>query len=176
MKQLFKVSFILMFAVMLMASDCSQEKPSADKSQSKATERSLAEANRQIGMPAVKNYQERKFAKMIFELRDQENLICYAYLVNVMSGEVGQYLGQCIGYGLPYAVQFTNPDKIVDVQDYGINSYQSNDGLVVAQADPNGLFMPTSSTATWLLLLDKEGKPHPVYVEPEIIVSPFPLK
>jgi len=44
------------------------------------------------------------------------------------------------------------------------------------QADPNGLFMPTSSSATWLMMIDPEtNKPRPVYIEPEIIVSPFRL-
>jgi hypothetical protein len=47
---------------------------------------------------------------------------------------------------------------------------------ILPQADPNGLFMPTSSSATWLMMIDpKTNKPRPVYVEPEIVVSPFPL-
>ena len=36
--------------------------------------------------------------------------------------------------------------------------------------------MPTSSSATWLMMIDPEdNKPRPVYIEPEIVVSPFPL-
>ena len=49
--------------------------------------------------------------------------------------------------------------------------------VVVPQADPNGLFMPTGLSATWLMMIDpKTHEPRPVYIEPEIIVSPFPLK
>jgi hypothetical protein len=46
----------------------------------------------------------------------------------------------------------------------------------IPQADPNGLYMPTSSSATWVMLKDpKTGKIHPVYVESDITVSPFKL-
>lgn len=30
-------------------------------------------------------------------------------------------------------------------------------------------------SATWIMLKGPDGKVHPVYMEPEIIVSPFPL-
>jgi hypothetical protein len=43
------------------------------------------------------------------------------------------------------------------------------------QAEPNGLFMPSSAEGTWLMLLDSKNEPHPVYIEPRIIVSPFSL-
>jgi len=58
-----------------------------------------------------------------------------------------------------------------------IGKYQDNGEVqVLPQADPNGLFMPTSSSATWLMMIDPEtNKPRPVYIEPEIVVSPFPL-
>lgn|SRR5512133_81090 len=36
---------------------------------------------------ASKNFQERKMMKMILELRDQENLVCYAYIVPEMTGK-----------------------------------------------------------------------------------------
>lgn len=40
----------------------------------------------------------------------------------------------------------------------------------------NGLFMPQGLSATWLMMIDPQtNEPRPVYVEPEIIVSPFPL-
>lgn len=140
--------------------------PSSDKIMRQQTEAALKEANAQIGMPAIKNFQERKLAKMIFELRDQEKLICWAYIVNHMTGEL-VLIGKCIGFGLPYSVQYTNPMKRV---------YGSMESHTLPQADPNGLFMPDGLSATWLMMIDKKtGDPHPVYVEPEILVSPFPL-
>jgi hypothetical protein len=149
--------------------------PSADKAQARETEQSLGEANKQIGMPAIVNFQERKLFKQILELRDQEKLITYCYLMNEREGKIGQFLGKGIGYGIPAATQFTSPEKLVDVTDYGIDSYQANDAAVLPQADPNGLFMPTQTSATWYMLLDEKGNPHPVYIEPLIIVSPIKL-
>lgn len=148
-------------------------KPKADAIMQKRTEVAMREAERQTGFPAIKNFQEKKIMKMIYELRDTEGMICYAYLVNRNTGRVGQFLGKSIGYGLPYATQFSNPEKIV------VNRIFSQSAIygTLPQPEPNGLFMPEGLSATWLLLIDpKTNKPRPVYVEPEIIVSPFPLK
>lgn len=167
---------MLMVGMLLVG--CGDRGPNrdADYIQAEQTKKALAEADRQIGMPAIVNFQERKLAKMIFELRDQEDFVCHAYLVNQMTGEVGQYLGKCLGYGLPYSVQFTNPQKIVSVSKaLGYTAISDRRSQVVPQADPNGLFMPSGLSATWLMLLDEDGEARPVYVEPAIIVSPFPL-
>ncbi len=136
------------------------------KEMSREQEQLVSEANRQLGMPAITNFQERKLAKMIFELRDREDLVCYAYIVNHMTGKL-VFLGKCIGYGLPYSTQYTNPQVIVA---------GNNCSIGLPQADPNGLFMPEGSSATWLMMIDPEtNEPRPVYLEPEIIVSPFKL-
>ena len=100
------------------------------------------------------------------ELRDQENLVCYAYLKSDYSGKM-IFLGKCIGYGLPYSVQYTNPE----VKQYGFH-----DESPLPQADPNGLFMPQGLSATWIMLIDpKTNEPHPAYFEPEVVVTSFPL-
>lgn len=144
---------------------------SSDKVLQRKTEKALSEATRQIGLPGIVNFQEKKLMKQIYELRDQENLICHAYLFNKMNGQIGQYLGKCIGYGLPYSTQFSNPIKTVRTN--------AHTGFIeqLPQSEPNGLFMPEGLSATWLLLIDKKtDKARPVYIEPEIIVSPFKLK
>lgn len=162
-----RISLLMMVIVTIMMMWSCGTPKNADEKMANQTKQLMSEANRQIGMPAIKNFQERKQMKMILEARDQEHLICYAYLYDRNHGTVGQFLGKCIGYGLPYSVQYTNPDKIV---------YNYGEHHIMPQADPNGLFMPTGLSATWLFLLDSLGEPHPVYVEPEIIVSPFKLK
>jgi len=140
--------------------------PKTDDIQKKQTEELSAEAQREVGMPNVTNFQQRKLMKMIFELCDKEDLICYAYLKSDYTGKL-IYIGKCIGYGIPFSAQFTNPMRTT-------REYQG--GVTIPQADPNGLFMPTSSSATWLMMIDpKTNKPRPVYMEPEIVVSPFKL-
>ncbi len=156
--------FVLGLMMAIGVAGCGQ---SSDERMSEQTESAMKEANAQIGMPAIVNFQERKLAKMIFELRDQEKLICWAYIVNHMTGEL-VFIGKCVGFGLPYSVQYTNPMKYIYSN---VGGYRS-----LPQADPNGLFMPSGLSATWLMMIDKEtGDPHPVYVEPPILVSPFPL-
>lgn len=130
-----------------------------DRKQTAQTEEMVAEAHRQVGMPAITNFTERKFAKMILELRDQE-IKTYTYIID-MHGNL-HFLTESIGYGLPYSVQFTNPER------YHIN------GTTLPQPDPNGLFMPGGLSATWILASTPDGV-KPIYVEPQILVSPFPL-
>ena len=155
------VSMFLVLALVITLAGCME---SSDSEQRKQTEQALKEAHSQIGMPAITNFQERKLAKMIFELRDKENLITYAYIVN-LQGEL-IFIGKCIGFGLPYSVQYTNPMKRI----------HNTSAVTIPQADPNGLFMPDGLSATWLMMIDPETKDaRPVYVEPQIIVSPFPL-
>jgi hypothetical protein len=163
-----KKLILLLTLTILALSSCGKIEASADKKMQRKTEMAMSEAVKQIGYPAIVNFQEKKTMKAILELRDSEDLICYAYLFNRNTGKVGQFLGKSIGYGLPYSTQFSNPEKRTYQSGYGYHS--------MPQAEPNGLFMPEGLSATWLLLIDpKTGKARPVYVEPEIIVSPFPL-
>jgi hypothetical protein len=141
--------------------------PNADRRQAEETKKRLLDADKQIGMPDIVNFTERKLAKDILELRDQESLSTFTYLVSLDGKLV--FLGQSIGYGLPYSVQFTNPE---------VEVYRRIEGGfgTLPQADPNGLFMPGGLSATWILLVDQEsGEARPVYVEPQIVVSPIKL-
>lgn len=131
------------------------------------TEEAMQQMNDSIGMPNITNYYEKKMMKKIFELRDDSNLICYAYTKNDMTGKY-TFITKCIGYGIPYSVQYTSPQK-VEVER---NSYEAGDvPYVMPQADPNGLYMPDGLSATWIIAIDEEGNQTPMYVEPEIIVS-----
>lgn len=143
--------------------------PKADQIDAARQEQSLKQAQAQVGLPGIINFQEKKELKQIYELRDQEKLVCYAYFYNEFTGKL-VYFGKCLGYGIPYSTQFSNPDRIA-----GGYETPSTGNVTIPQAEPNGLFMPNSSEATWLLMLDETGASHPVYVEPRIIVSPFKL-
>lgn len=149
-------------ALVAIISACDNE-GGVDAKQSKETERLVREADKQVGMPGIANFTERKFARQILELRDTEGLKTWTYIVN-RDGKL-ILLTPSLGYGLPYAVQFTNPFR---------DEWFNGASLGVPQPDPNGLFMPDALSATWVLAATKEGA-KPMYVEPEIIVSPFKL-
>lgn len=170
-----KVLFLLigLIAISFMSCDENRVEMSADIESQAQTEQIMQEANRTVGMPAIINFQEKKNLKWIYELCDQENLICYAYLMNEMTGEIGQYLGECIGYGIPYSTQFSNPERLERDRWQSGGGY----GFGMPQPEPNGLFKPEGLSATWLIMIDPNTKePRPVYIEPAIIVSPFKLK
>lgn len=160
MKTLISVTAIAVLGLSLTG--CIQE--SSDSAQRTQQERILREGTAQTGMPAIKNFRERKLLKQIIEMRDQDGLVTYTYTVPEATGKP-VFLCNSIGYGLPAATQYTNPEK-----------YDHN-GATLPQADPNGLFSPSSAEGTWVLCTDPSGsgKTRPVYVEPRIIVSPFKL-
>lgn len=127
-----------------------------DERDRQATEQRMQEMRAQVGLPNIVNFTEAKFAKLTAELRDQE-IRTWTYYID-MSGQ-RHLLCESVGYGLPYSVQITNPQK----------------GTGLPQAEPNGLYMPESADATWVLCSDGKGGVAPVYSEPHLIVSPFPL-
>jgi hypothetical protein len=49
------------------------------------------------GMPNIVNFREKKLAKTILELRDQEGLVTYAYVEIPMTGKY-RFLGESVGY------------------------------------------------------------------------------
>lgn len=155
------LAVLLALAVAISFAGCT-DWSSSDEKQAQQQDELIKAANDQIGLPSITNYTEKKLMKQILELRDQSNLICYAY-TQAMNGKL-IYLGKCIGYGLPYSTQYTNPQKQVS----SVNS----DSATIPQADPNGLYMPDSAAATWLVMInEKTGKQEIMYVEPNTVVS-----
>jgi hypothetical protein len=159
-----KILFIVMISMFgLTFETC--DKPSSDRVAREQQEKILKEGISQVGMPAIKNFREKRMMKMILELRDQENIILYAYIAAENTGQL-HFIGKCIGYPIPYSTQYTNPQKPL---------WNGNGIATIAQADPNGLFSPASAEGTWLLMVSPKGDPKVVYIEPRIVVSPFPL-
>ena len=153
------IGIIITIVFLLGVNDCS----SSDSIQREQQEILLREATSQTGIPAIKNFRERKILKDILELRDQGGLTTYTYVFNELNGNL-VFLGESIGYPIPYATQYTNPQKW-------------SEGIVLPQADPNGLFSPASAEGTWVLMKNPNGSDvSPVYIEPRIIVSPFKLQ
>lgn len=166
-KSIYTILFCAITFCVLKADSCLNQ-PSADQIDQQRQEKLQKEGSSQVGMPGIHNFQEKKMVKMLYELRDNPNLVNYAYLFSEVSGKY-IYFGKCVGYGIPYSTQFSNPQKLDDESQHGY--------LTLPQSEPNGLFMPQSSDGTWLMMLnpDKNNEPTPVYVEPKVIVSPFKL-
>jgi hypothetical protein len=159
-KVLILMGLLIMSIFTMGTSSCD----TSDDIQRRAQETLLAEGTAQTGMPAIKNFRERKLLKDILELRDQSGLVTYTYLWNEFNGKM-VFFCDSIGYGIPYATQYTNPMK----RDGGAS-------ITLPQADPNGLFSPGAAEGTWIMCKNPNGKDvRPIYVEPRVIVSPFAL-
>jgi len=169
-----KKLIVILFACLFLFA-CFETTPTAETRQTAQTNQILDEINRQVGLPNLVNYQQKKLMKMVFELCDKEDLVCYAYIKSDYQGKL-MFIGKCIGFGVPFSAQYTNPMKIVEADKMIGRDWSGVFPEVIPQADPNGLYMPTSSSATWLMMIDPEtNEPRPVYLEPEIVVSPFKL-
>ncbi len=158
---------VLLSMVFLVCAGCN-DAPTADQATQKRQEQMQAQQIAQTGLPNIVNFTEAKLVKHLYELRDSK-IATYAYIRDEYDGKLF-HLCDSIGYGLPYAVQFSNPEK--QVESYG-SGY-----ITMPQAEPNGLFMPASAEGTWVMCANPNSKlgVDPVYVEPRVIVSPFKLK
>ena len=122
-----------------------------------------------VGLPAIKNFAEKRWFKDILEMRDNPKLVTYTYTQDMN----GHYHKVCnsIGYGLPYATQYTNPQ----VDSY-YTSQREAAHMSMPQADPNGLYSPAQADGTWVLCkVPHTDRVEPQYVEPHVFVMTFPL-
>lgn len=170
---------VLIFAVAvlpLLVYACAPP-PSSSDVQRDRQEKMVAEGVAHVGVPAVKNFREFKILKDIIELRDQTGLVTYTYLWSDFQGKL-VFFCESIGYGIPYATQFTAPETM---QTYNLQKSGGSERYYGAtrlpQSEPNGLFTPASAEGTWVMCKDPNGKDvRPTYVEPRLIVSQFKLQ
>ena len=153
---------LALVAVAGILSGCDVQ-PNSTQIERKKQEEMNMQAVTQVGMPSIVNFAEKRMMKDILELRDQ-NVATTTYLVD-MNGKLHKVCNS-VGYGLPYATQFTNPQRPIS-DTHGL--------ATLPQADPNGLYSPASADGTWVLCVAKDGKAKPVFIEPRVIVSPIPL-
>lgn len=154
-------------AVILLAltlTECGPAESGSDRDQRLQQEELSVESNAQVGTPGVTSFTEKRMVRMLYELRDKK-VATFTYVMDLQ----GRLWHVCdsIGYGLPYGVQFSNPMKHV------LSSRDRDYEL--PQAEPNGLFMPSTAEGTWVMCAGENGSVDPVYTEPRVIVSPHKL-
>ncbi len=154
------ISLVLLGIMALSIAGCTDHTSQSEEME--YTENLMKQANDEVGQPNITEFYEKKLAKEIFEKRDDSNLICYVYNQSLDGQYI--YIGQSMGYGLPYSTQYTAPtvDEIVS------GGYTKT----VVQADPNGLYTADGLSATWLMMVDDEtGETYMMYCEPTIVVT-----
>jgi hypothetical protein len=140
-----------------------------EKQQVSAQQRLSEQADAQVGLPGITNFTERKIVRKLYELRDQ-NIATFSYVTDLQ----GRLWHVCdsIGYGLPYGVQFTNPERPA----YAYETHEAGN-IALPQPEPNALFIPHTAEGTWIICASQKtkGDIEPMYVEPRVIVSPYKL-
>lgn len=136
--------------------------PDADDIAQRETQRSMQQAQAQIGMPRITEFQEKRWVTYLYELRDS-TIGTHSYMTT-MDGTL-IYLCPSVGYGINSSLQLTNPER---VERNSASAYGT-----LPQPEPNGLFTPDGLASTFALCADSngDGMPDPMYVENEIIVS-----
>jgi hypothetical protein len=158
---------LCLFAAAALAGCDDTGKSSGAKRESDATRQLLDQAAVTVGMPGILNFTEKRQLKMLYELRDQANLATYSYYVD-MAGALHKICpSTSVGFGMPFSAQYTAPFVQRDIGQGG--------ALETAQPEPNGLYMPDSTSATWVICLGAKGELSPVYVEPQVIVALTPM-
>ena len=167
-----KTTLITLFCAAVLMTGCDDPRTkTSDQRQQEDQERILQEGTSAVGMPAVTNFRERKMMKQILELRDDMHIITYTYVFSQYTGKY-TYLGQSFGYGLPYATQFTNPQK----EEWINTSGGTGHWRTLPQADPNGLFSPSAAEGTWIMMPNPStGKPEVQYIEERISTYSYML-
>ena len=164
-----KIAIFAALAATFTLAGCGKYTPSSDQIQNQKQEEISRQIVESVGLPAIKNFQEKRIMKDIIELRDQPNLVTYTYTQD-MSGRLHK-ICDSVGYGLPYSTQYTNPERIAS----GFET-PGTGNITLPQADPNGLYSPSSASGTWVLCkVPGKDSVKPIYIEPNVIVSPFPL-
>ena len=169
---MFKKFAVALFIVSLLATvGCldSTRAPRADEKIPRQQEQMQQNALSQTGMPGITNFTELKILRHLYELRDQ-SISTFTYIPD-LNGRLW-HLCDSVGFGLPYATQFSNPEKNVWTDGEGYHAWVNTN---LPQAEPNGLYMPSSAEGTWVMCGSDKGT-QPVYVEPRIIVSTIRLR
>jgi hypothetical protein len=162
-----KIAIFAALAAAFVLSGCDVDVGTSDQIQNAKQEELSKQGVESVGLPAITHFQEKRILKDILELRDQPNLVTYTYTQDMN----GRYHKVCdsIGYGFSAATQYTSPSKVASYARGGV-------GNILPQADPNGLFSPPSADGTWVLCkVPGKDEVKPLYIEPHVIVSPFPL-
>lgn len=115
-----------------------------------------------VGYPAIINWAEKKNLRMIYELRDNPKLVTWSYTTD-LNGKLHNACdgSNSVGYPIPYSTQFTAPKAPVARRAQypaGVGGSTEYRVFEADQPEPNGLYMPSSAEATWVMCFNPATK------------------
>jgi len=166
--------FIIAVALMSLLSACGdwQTSDPAAMRQGKATRGTMNAGDRKVGYPAVTNYSQRQVLKDAYEDMDK-TVLTYVYA----QGLDGKFIciGQAVGYSISMGTQFTAPEFPQYLR-FGPDDMTADGTYMMAQPDPDGLYHPSSGSASVIKMIDPEtGEASTSMSEPNLFTSPYRL-
>lgn len=159
-----KTLLLLVTIPLLMAAEggCGHT-PSQETKDKKAVQRQQGQYAARQPVPAYDWSLERELVRKLYDMRNKR-----VATHSVWRSNYGTIEGDCasMGYGIPYDTSLTNP-----LQSYG----DYNSRTSIGQAEPNGVFASTNTSATWVICTGNGGVLEPVYVESKVTVYPGPM-
>jgi hypothetical protein len=130
----------------------------------RAVERQQTQYNIAQPLPAYDWSLERELVIKLYNLRNEK-----VSTHTVWRSNTGVIEGDCtsIGYGIPYDTSLTNPLKATGYRDSQTS---------IGQAEPNGVFASTNTSATWVMCVEKSGSLAPIYIESKVTTYPYSLR
>lgn len=163
-------NILLILAATVALAGCGELKTDeAAQRQAQATRTAMDASDREIGLPRIANFAQKKLLKNAYEDMDQTTLT-YVY-TQALDGKF-VCLGQAVGYGVSLGTQFTAsqyPSRIST----GGGDYSA---YMIDQPEPNGLYSPTSGAATIVNLIDANtGVARTALIEANVMTTPNQL-
>ncbi len=163
-----KIIVLIATLVAVTFSACGTQ--SAANKESEAVERQQTQFAKGQPVPASAWSLERDLLIKLYNLRNER-----VSTHSVWRSDYGMIEGECqsMGYGLPYDTSLTNPFMLTHKY---ISSTAGRMSGVVGQAEPNGIFASTNTSATWVMCIGAGGTLQPHYVESKVTVYPYLVK
>ena len=161
--------FILAAVAAMLVVGC----PRRDSQEAKdrdAVDRQQAQYAKSQPLPTFDWSLERHLVIELYRIRNQR-----VATHSVWRSNYGMVEGDCpsMGYGIPYDTSLTNPLMATDEDPDGTDKASLTS---IGQAEPNGVFASTNTSATWVMCVDETGTVMPHYVESKVTVYPMPVK
>ena len=151
------VALLLPFAV-VCGGEKIEEVPMAEKAFQLRVDGKSQEAKDQ----AAVDRQQKQYAKAqpipTYDWSLERDLVIQLYNIrnqrvathSVWRSNYGMVEGDCpsMGYGLPYDTSLTNPWRTIWNSGNGAGGFA---GVAIGQAEPNGVFASTNTSATWVM-------------------------
>ena len=167
MKHSFKkfIGFMILIAVLIgTLAACGEENAGMEKD-NKRTAQAMDQYTSQVPVPQYSFPWVRYVVKQIMDAQ-QAGVSTFTYVYNPFLG-IMRWSCNSLGYPIPGGTQMTSPDQVID----------RNEGdVVVAQAEPSGVYPPETAAATMILCVDVEGRTFVRYEEDYVTTVPFPVQ